>query len=238
VKHRIADALALGLVGALALAGCDTPPRTQTHEQALAPPRGAKGRALVRAVQIGDVALEPGGAEIVALYVLPFGKYSREDVATLAASLKASAARLRAAGSEAALVVDVAIRRHALGTTPDDGAIVACIAWRARIGAATVFEDEFYAAAAADGKNFGSLKDAVNRALIARVMRGAAALADANPATNPPTDVAGTFGGWRLAVSTFPAALAIHPAPPGYQASLPEEDVLWAWAEPPSPKRW
>lgn len=238
MRRLISAGLALGLASALALAGCSAPPRTQTHAQTLAPPRGSRGDALLRAVQIGEVALEPGGAEIVALYVLPFGKYSREDVATLAASLRASAAKLRAAGSEQALVVDVAVRRHALGTTPDDGAIVACFAWRARIGGATVFEDEFYAAAASDGKNFGALKDAVNRAAIARVVRGAAALADADPATRPPSDVAGTFSGWRLAVQTFPPALAIHPAPPGYQAALPEEDVLWAWAEPPGPKRW
>jgi len=225
---------------ALLSAGCGT---TGTTKRIILNNKARGDVMTARELNLRSMRVETGATKLLAIAVVPWGELSPQDVKTLESSLRDNLRLSQHSGDlkSPPLVIDVRIRRHLVATSNNGAAVLACVAWRAQLDNATIYEEQFYASAAGYMvRTVGSVKNDVNKAVLSRIVRSAIYLANNSAATPElPVQVKNTYLAFDDSLKKLPKAMTSSP-PPGfvYVPGNPSSRVPWSWAEPEDTVIW
>lgn len=226
------------LVMLIMLAGCGGITGTTQHIT-IAP----TGVLSTRDMQLKSLRLEENGAELINIMSYRWGKFSDEDLQTLDASLRTSlqAAQERKELKSPPLTLEVVVRRHLVAHSNNNAAVLACVAWCARLNNAYLYHEQFYASAKASFARLtvGAVKDDVTERIVSRIVKSAVLLANGQTSASLPISTEGTYMSFKDAIEPLPKSLTASP-PPGYVyvQGNPTGKVPWSWAEPATLIRW
>jgi hypothetical protein len=234
-------ALALAAAVATLLSGCGgAMGGTKPFVVAIGPDAvaGAKHR-----VELGTVTVAADANDLRATGTYHVGKFDEEDREILRRSFADTLSKSSwPSGSGDAWQLHVHLRRYLVAHSNNDGGVLACVAWALTTAdGRPIHTDQFYASVAADDaasgeRTLGGIKNQLNRSVVERIVRSAAAVAAApDPAhSHPRIAVAQTYDTIQEAAAGLPKRLVSLMGLP----AIATRKVDWAEVDPPGEVDW
>lgn len=237
--RRSAALLGLAALAALALAGCGgLMGGTKPFVVTAAPPGASATR---HRIEMGGVTIAPGANDLRATGTYHVGKFDEEDRKILARSFVDSLATVAwPANDSKPWSVHVHLRRYLVAHSNNDGGVLACVAWAlADASGHTLHADQFYSSMAADDaehRTLGGVKNDINKAVVARIVRESVEIASASDPSKsrPKVDVPFTYDTIQDAADRLPKRLTSLMGLPTFAT----RKVDWEEVDPPGQVDW
>ena len=174
--------------------------------------RGRLAETLVP-VEIVEVSLRPGGAQLINVGVYPWGKFDGSDLANLRGSIEdtlADAMDGKTLSHSDRLRIAVVVEHYTVASSNDEIAALAAVQWCGVLSSRkTLLRDVFYAAYSdGDMTTLGIVKNTANEAIVRRITENSLHLAaEPSPVDFEPLVTEHTYNSFAQAVAVVPRSL-------------------------------
>lgn len=194
-------------------------------------------------IRVASAAIEENAAQLIAVSVIPWGKFDSDDLRNIEQSLRDTIALNLPATlptTESRLDIHLVVRRYVVSTSNMCVAVLACVAWAATNSkGALIFEEQFYASKKVYLGTIGLLKDSVHKAIVRRIATGSLALASGLSAESlRPTSFDDTFTSLEEAATNLPSKMVSLAPILGLVIPSGVSTVKWEVAKPSENFDW